>query len=127
MGYRRCWRPTDGPCPRALEIQAELARRDPAGRSLGIYNRRRIRGGAGWSVHACGRAVDWGQSSVAAGDSLLGWLIGPEGPADIQLVIWNHWSHRKRLGRWTFKRYRGSDPHVSHLHIETSDCGRHNA
>jgi hypothetical protein len=90
---------------------------DPAGRSLGIFNPRRVRGGRSWSLHACGRALDWAPSSFDAGQRLNHLLVQAAGDHAIQLVIWNRQQWGGRAGP-VFAPYRGTDPHTTHLHIE---------
>lgn len=117
--YFPCHKCGSGPTHRALEILAECKRRDPRGHSDGIFDCRNVRGGSTLSVHACGRAIDFAPSSRAAGDALAAWLTGPEGPSDIQGVIWyrHAWGFQTHHG-WV--AYYGDDPHTSHLHIETN-------
>lgn len=89
--------------------------------SGGIYNCRAVRGTTTRSVHSEGRAVDVmlpvsGGKAHPDGDMLLG-LIAPHGKAlGVQTVIWNRriYSARSPEGR----EYRGTNPHVDHLHIE---------
>lgn len=115
--YIPCRDPASSSSTWCSSILAYLARADPGGRSLGCYSRRRVRGGSNWSLHACGRAVDWKPSSAAAGDALAGHLAdGQHG--DIQLVIWNRqqWGGARGVG---WRPYSGADPHTGHLHIES--------
>jgi len=119
--YVPCPRPAKGPCPRMLQYEKECRRRDPAGRSLGIFNPRPVSGSHSWSLHACGRALDWRPSSRAAGDQLAAWLTGPTAPDDCQLVIWWGREFGGRTGKF-WRPYHGADNHHGHLHIETNVC-----
>lgn len=125
--YKPCSGPSGGPCARARAIESECRRRDPGGHSLGIYNPRRVRGADSWSIHACGRAIDWAPSSHDAGVALAAWLSGSTGPSDIQYVIWDgrDWGGRHKHG---WQQYTGTaGEHRDHLHIETAECEHANA
>lgn len=105
-------------CAAALEL---LRSWDPEGRSLGCFARRPIRGStAGWSVHACGRAVDWRPSTREAGWRLWFRLIDA-GAADLQLVLWDGFQWGGRVGP-IVRRIVGADPHADHLHIESRNA-----
>lgn len=116
--YVPCTAPAGSSSTWCASVLEYLRRADPGGRSLGCYARRRVRGAQNtWSVHACGRAIDWRPSSKRVGDALAGHLTdGQHG--DVQLVIWN----RQQWGGSTgpgWRPYDGADPHTSHLHIES--------
>lgn len=119
--YIGCSHPTSGPCPRMLQYLKECRRRDPGGHSDGIYNPRPVRGGTSWSLHACGRALDYAPSSRAAGDQLAAWLTGPTAPDDMQGLIWYGREFGFHAGKF-WRPYHGEDNHHGHLHIETNIC-----
>lgn len=83
-------------------------------RNGGIYNRRPVRGGHSWSLHAVGRAADLMVPNKQLGDEIFLRLIRGASKLGIAEVIWNR-------SRWTFenglKRYTGSNPHTDHLHV----------
>lgn len=95
-------------------------------RPLGIYNRRRVRGGTALSTHAAGRGIDFGVPSKAGratpegkkvGDELVLKLIHASDALGIQEVIWQG----KRItagpdGKPVTKNYRGLDRHFTHVH-----------
>src|SRR5687768_16158518 len=113
--YKGCSGPSGSACARAREIEQELARRDPGGHSGGIYNPRRVAGSRKWSLHACGRAIDWFPTNRGAGAVLAAWLAGPYGPEDIQAVLWDAWSWRRRLWQ-NWRRITRGNKHTDHLH-----------
>lgn len=116
--YVPCKTPAKGASPWCAAALALLRRVDPGGRSLGCFARRDVRGSTGrWSVHACGRAIDWMPSSFDAGQRLNHWLV-TSGSRDLQLVIWNRQQWGGSRGPVT-SRYTGPDPHTTHLHIES--------
>jgi len=94
-----------------------MASLDPGGHSLGCFNPRRVAGSAHtWSVHACGRALDWRPSSRARGREVARWIAW-FGHADIQLIIFDGEQWGGRFGRG-WRPYTGADKHVDHIHIE---------
>lgn len=117
--YVPCLKCGKGPTERAGQILAECKRRDPGGRSLGIFNCRNKTDGKGLSLHACGRAVDWAPTNRGAGAVLAAWLAGPAGPSDIQQVIWDGWIWDVRVKTWR-RLSPKSNQHTDHLHIETN-------
>lgn len=95
----------------------------PPERSMGIYNCRTVVGGSATSLHAEGRALDWGVFPLAAdgtgtdaGHELVDLLLSSADLLGIQCVIYDRtiWSARSPGGR----RYTGRHPHYDHLHIE---------
>lgn len=95
-----------------------MAELDPHGSNLGCYNRRRIRGSrTAWSLHACGRAIDWRPSSHSRGRELADWIAWFAEP-DVQLIIFDgrQWGGRQGPG---WRDYHGADDHAGHLHIES--------
>jgi hypothetical protein len=84
-------------------------------RSGGIYNRRPVRGGSSWSLHAVGRAVD---IMVPAGNpvgfELFLRCVNAGDRLGICEVIYNR-------RRWTPERgtqpYNGENAHLDHVHI----------
>lgn len=117
----RCFRCSGGPTPGAVALLAWCRENSPEGRSMGIYNCRPVRGGSSMSLHACGRALDWGMPmrngrGTAAGHALVQ-LLGLNGRRlGIQCIIYDRrvWSARSPQGRL----YGGVAPHYDHLHIE---------
>lgn len=114
--YNRCYGPGSGPHPTAEALARWMADADPGGRSGGIFNPRKVRGSSSWSVHACGRALDWFPR-----DDAMGWRLAyiitdyPDG-AGVQMVLWKDYQWGGRHGpRWT---YTGRRDHDDHLHIE---------
>lgn len=81
--------------------------------SGGIYNRRSVRGGTSWSLHAVGRAFDI-MVPTALGDVLFTRLISVADKLGICEIIWNR-------RRWTPEHgvqvYNGVNPHTDHLHV----------
>lgn len=84
--------------------------------NVGIYNRRKVRGGGSWSLHSVGRAVDLGipAGSKALGDDIADRLVRAATKLGICEVIW----YRRR---WTAEKgwqsYHGTDPHTGHVHV----------
>ena len=82
----------------------------------GIYNRRPVRGGTSWSLHAVGRAIDIGVRNHDIGEFIATGLVKGDNPVGCGIceVIWNR-------RRWTAEKgwqpYSGVDPHTSHVHI----------
>lgn len=87
--------------------------------SDGILNKRPVRGGSSWSLHAEARAIDYGVPSALGPQK----FIGDE-------VAFRSWYHHEALGvieiiwnrrRWTPEKgwlsYHGVDPHTSHVHV----------
>lgn len=119
--YVPCRVPTSGPSSWCSAALRWLRAMDPGGHSLGCHNCRRVSGGDGeWSLHACGRAIDWVPSSFAAGQA-LNHAIVDSGSLDVQLVIWNRQQWGGRRGP-VFSAYPGKDPHTTHLHIESRNA-----
>lgn len=90
--------------------------------NLGIYNCRDVRGGNTTSLHGEGRAGDLGVNPDAAG---YGWEAADllrlnSHELGIQCIIWDRhiWSGSYPHAGW--RDYRGSNPHVDHLHVELS-------
>lgn len=88
--------------------------------NLGIYVCRDNSGGSGKSVHAEGRALDFGVASAhkAVGDHLSRWLVQHAPDLGIQRVIWYRevWDVPRRDEGW--RHYTGSSPHTDHVHVE---------
>lgn len=111
---------TPGPQPGAVDLaNALLHRWQPEGAySLGIFNCRTIAGTSTYSLHAEGRAFDLGIPESARprlGDAVISQLLLLQQPI-VQRVIW--WRQVYDLESPGGRAYSGSDPHVSHLHIE---------
>lgn len=87
----------------------------------GGYNKRKIRGSLfTWSLHATGRAIDFGVNAnspegKALGDFLLFCLMYHATGLGIQYIIWD--GHSYKPGEAP-KVYKGVSPHKDHLHIE---------
>ena len=119
---------TKGPRPGAVALLAVLRERAGThpGRDKavdGIYNRRRVRGGLGWSVHAGGRAVDFGVTDTPVGkqlgDFLTVALMQKAKALGIQLIIWHGKAYYPdgRVKNMSRKKDKAAD-HRDHLHIE---------
>ena len=90
----------------------------------GIYNRRRVRGGTSWSLHAVGRGVDWMVPDKATGDQLFLRLINAADQCGVCEVIWNRQRWDGTTGKVT--PYRGVNPHTDHVHAGmTIDVASH--
>jgi hypothetical protein len=120
--YEPATRATGGPAPGARALMAwylgNFARQ--GGTNLGIYNNRTVRGGSTKSLHAEGRAVDFGVNPHGAeyGTLLAERLRLVSGELGIQCIIWNRriWSSAYPDAGW--RRYSGTNPHLDHLHVE---------
>lgn len=92
------------------------------GTNLGIYNCRTVRGGTTTSLHGEGRACDFGINPHGAkwGDELAEVLRRHSAELGVQCVIWNRriWSGSYPQAGW--RPYRGTNPHVDHIHVELS-------
>lgn len=95
---------------------------------VGIYNRRQVRGGGAWSLHAVGRAVDIGVPSTGVGTLIAAAIQSHAAALGLCEII----SNRRR---WTaetgWQPYGGVDPHTGHIHIgmtrAMADNGPHDA
>lgn len=108
---------SDGPTPGAKVLMAFVLATFPGTTDLGIYNNRNVRGGSTLSVHAEGRACDFGcPISGPLGDQLAAWLVDNSSRIGIQQVIWNRrsWNNQRR----TWVAYHGVNPHTNHVHAE---------
>lgn len=114
--------PHDGPSPN-LQALAKYLHDRWGLKSLGIYNRRPIRGGTAWSSHAYGAALDAGFTNrTVVDDEILPFLIGYSEELGIQRI---HDYQKKRYweaGRGWVKRSPGDGG--AWLHIETVPSGR---
>lgn len=87
-------------------------------RSLGIYNRRPVRGGTSWSSHAFGAAVDLGYTNQAAlEDEILPWLIANSAELGIQRIHHYRIKQYWEAGRGWVKRSPGQGD--AWIHVET--------
>lgn len=107
--------------PGALALLAYLRSEFPSGKSLGIYNCRRVRGSVVPSIHSEGRALDWGVTMVNGkgspeGHEIVKLLASQGSRLGIQAIIYDRkiWSNASPNGR----SYTGVAPHYDHLHIE---------
>lgn len=80
----------------------------------GIYNRRLVRGGHSWSLHAVGRAWDCHVTDKAAGDELANRAVVVADWVGICEVIWQRHRWTKEKG---WQPYSGEDPHTGHIHF----------
>ena len=114
--------PHDGPSPNLQALAKYLHDRWNV-KSLGIYNRRPIRGGTSWSSHAFGAALDAGFTNRTVVDTeILPFLIGYSEELGIQRI---HDYQNKRYwqaGRGWVKRSPGDGG--AWLHIETVPSGK---
>jgi len=84
--------------------------------NVGIYNRRSVRGGSSWSLHAVGRAMDVGVPNIGVGTLIATFLTTGDNAKGCGIceVIFNR-------RRWTAETgwlpYHGEDPHTAHIHI----------
>lgn len=120
--YAPCSSPTSGPTEWCRAATSWLTTHDPAGRSLGCFARRTVRGGSSsWSLHACGRAVDWRPSNREAGWRLWFRMVD-SGSADLQLILWDGYQWGGRKGPVVQPIPSGADQHRDHLHIESRNA-----
>lgn len=120
VGAVRC---TDGPQPGMRQAMAWYlgAYRDRGGTNLGIYLCRPIAGTDILSLHAEGRATDFGVPMGASwAQGLADTLMDRSAQLGVQCVIYDRriWSATHCRDGW--RRYNGSDPHTGHLHVEWS-------
>jgi hypothetical protein len=91
----------------------------------GCFNRRKIAGGAVYSLHAEGRALDIG---VGPGEDDHGWtlacdLVAHRVTYGIQRVIWSgHMWSVERINEWRTLAPR-TDQHLDHIHAEQHWAG----
>lgn len=124
-----CTACSGGPQPGAVALLAWCRENSPEGRSMGIYNCRDVRGGTSMSIHACGRALDWGMPMLngrggQAGHALVRRFAMHGRRLGIQCVIYDRriWTARSPEGR----PYGGIAPHYDHLHIELTPASGRN-
>jgi len=119
---------TKGPRGGAVALLAVLRERSGShlGRDKavdGIYNRRRVRGGLGWSVHAGGRAIDLGVTDTLEGKQLGDFwvtvLMSKARQLGIQMILWHGKAYYPdgRVKNMSRKKDKTLD-HRDHLHIE---------
>lgn len=87
-------------------------------RSLGIYNRRPVRGGTAWSSHAFGAALDLGYTDqTVLEDNILPWLIAHSEELGIQRI--HHYRKKQywEANRGWVKRSPGQGD--AWIHLET--------
>lgn len=122
--YEPATRATGGPAPGAKALMAWFlgAYGRLGGTNLGIYNNRTVRGGSTTSLHAEGRACDFGVNPHEAswGTTLAERLRLTSGELGIQCIIWNRriWSSAYPDAGW--RRYSGTNAHRDHIHLELS-------
>ena len=116
-----CTRCGAGPDPGARALLAWGLETYRLVRSLGIYVCRPVRGGRSLSVHACGRAIDFGvpvdDAGRAVGYDLVA-RLGTHGVRlGVQLMIFDRtiWSATRDPAG---ERYQGVHPHRDHVHVE---------
>lgn len=94
----------------------------------GIYNCRPIRGAAGLSTHAEGRALDlgvrlpggWWPREEIPEPGIWEWANKLFDNAECLGVLYVIYARRSRRAGKVWRPYRGSSPHWDHLHIELS-------
>lgn len=87
-------------------------------KSLGIYNRRPIRGGTSWSSHAFGAAVDLGYTDQTVLEAeILPWLIAHSEELGIQRIHHYRLKQYWEAGRGWVKRSPGQGD--AWIHVET--------
>ncbi len=90
--------------------------------SLGIYNNRSVRGGVALSLHAEGRAIDFGYpyrvGGADAGWSLARWLLTHHRALGVQQLIYARkiWRNTRDAEGWRY--YSGTAAHHEHVHVE---------
>lgn len=92
--------------------------------NLGIYVCKRL--GSGWSIHGEGRAGDLGTAPYNRpggnwpdwGWALANALVANSKELGVQLVIFNGRVWSCRYPDSGFRKYKGTDPHDGHLHVE---------
>lgn len=112
---------TGGPEPGARALLAYWLEAETLASSMGIYACRTVRGSGSRSIHSCGRAVDCGVPTSAAGRQAMYRFLEALAPhakrLGIQCIIFDRtiWSAvRAPEG----ERYGGAHPHDDHAHIE---------
>ncbi len=119
--WHSCSDCSGGPQPGARALLAHYLESVPDGTSLGIYNCRQVRGASSLSIHACGRAVDCGIPTTAAGHRAMYAYLAALAPhaegLGVQLVIFDRtiWSAKRAPEG---EPYRGVHPHLDHAHVE---------
>lgn len=87
-------------------------------KSLGIYNRRPVRGGTAWSSHAFGAAVDLGYTDQTVLEAeILPWLIANSEELGIQRIHHYRLKQYWEAGRGWVKRSPGQGD--AWIHVET--------
>jgi len=80
----------------------------------GIYNRRPVRGGISWSLHAVGRAADF-----MVPNTTVGWYLALRAIRNAPWLGVAEVIHDRK--RWTAEKgtkpYHGKNPHTDHVHI----------
>lgn len=119
--WQSCRRCSDGPSPGGRALLAWGLETFPTARSLGVFVCRPVRGGQGLSIHACGRAVDFGFPMIGGranpdGHRLVARLGEHGRRLGVQAAIFDRriWSATSPQGR----RYDGVAPHRDHVHAE---------
>jgi hypothetical protein len=122
VGYEAARTCTGGPTPGAKALMSWFLGQygSRGGTNLGIYACRQVRGSSTTSLHGEGRACDFGVTphSAAWGDELAEQLRLHSGELGIQCVIWNRRIWSGAYPAAGFRPYRGTNPHVDHLHVE---------
>ncbi len=122
IGYQPAGPCTQGPQPGATALMAwwlnGFAARGAV--NTGIFNCRVIAGSSVPSLHGEGRAADLGVRPFDAdyGHDVASLLHANSAEIGIQCIIWSRriWSGAQPHAG--FRQYRGSSPHVDHLHVE---------
>lgn len=119
--YEGAARPTGGPSFGAKSLLAHGIEHFDAV-SLGIYNNRAVRGGVALSLHAEGRAIDFGYPYRVGGTEngwrLANWLLAHHQALGVQQIIYarNIWRNTRDTEGW--RHYGGTAAHHEHVHAE---------
>ena len=86
--------------------------------NLGIFNPKRLDGG-GWSIHAEGRACDFGHPRGSSWATMFAQeLVECSQELGVQCVIHDRKIWSSQHPHSGFRSYSGSDPHDTHMHVE---------
>jgi len=121
LQYDRAVRPSGGPTFGAKSLLAHGIEHFDAV-SLGIYNPRSIRGGRSLSMHAEGRAIDFGYPHRVGGTvngwTFATWLLSHHRALGVQQLIYARkiWRNTRDAEGW--RHYSGLAAHQEHIHVE---------
>lgn len=105
--------------PGAQALSAGLLAAFPGSFSMGCYNKRSVRGGATWSYHAGGRAIDISGSADVMG-KIADFVYARREALGVEELIYNRriWTAARAGEFW--RDYNGENPHTDHVHIGIS-------